>query len=210
MASTSTKVGHGLAKALGIKLDYRNETGASKLTRGESVFSVDSSDSYVETEPTAIEWIQSVIPTGRQLLTYLRNLFPFTHWIFRYNLQWFLGDLVAGITVGAVVVPQGMAYAKLAELPVQFGLYSSFMGVLIYWFFATSKDITIGVSLTFDLASWLAKLTLVNSLSQSCLLSLATSSTTFRRRLLKSQATSWLPRSPSLQALSSVLSDSSA
>lgn len=38
-----------------------------------------------------------------------------------------------------------MAYAKLAELPVEFGLYSSFMGVLIYWFFATSKDITIGV-----------------------------------------------------------------
>lgn len=51
-----------------------------------------------------------------------------------------------GITVGAVVVPQGMAYAKLAELPVQYGLYSSFMGVLVYWFFATSKDITIGVS----------------------------------------------------------------
>lgn len=37
-----------------------------------------------------------------------------------------------------------MAYAKLAQLPVEFGLYSSFMGVLIYWFFATSKDITIG------------------------------------------------------------------
>ena len=39
-----------------------------------------------------------------------------------------------------------MAYAKLAELPVQFGLYSSFMGVLLYWPFGTSKDITIGVS----------------------------------------------------------------
>lgn len=51
-----------------------------------------------------------------------------------------------GITIGAVVIPQGMAYAKLAELPVQYGLYSSFMGVLVYWFFATSKDITIGVS----------------------------------------------------------------
>ena len=51
-----------------------------------------------------------------------------------------------GITVGCVVVPQSMAYAKLAELDPQFGLYSSFMGVLIYWFFATSKDITIGVS----------------------------------------------------------------
>jgi sodium-independent sulfate anion transporter 11 len=51
---------------------------------------------------------------------------------------------LSGITVGAVVVPQSMAYAKLANLPVEFGLYSSFMGVLIYWFFATSKDITIG------------------------------------------------------------------
>lgn len=90
----------------------------------------------------------SVVPTGGQLLTYARNLFPFTHWIMRYNLQWLYGDLVAGITVGAVVVPQGMAYAKLANLPPQFGLYSSFMGVLIYWFFATSKDITIGVSFT--------------------------------------------------------------
>lgn len=41
-------------------------------------------------------------------------------------------------------VPLGMAYAKLAQLPVQFGLYSSFVGVMLYWFFATSKDITIG------------------------------------------------------------------
>lgn len=56
-----------------------------------------------------------------------------------------LGSFCIGITVGAVVVPQSMAYAKLALLPVEFGLYSSFMGVLIYWFFATSKDITIGV-----------------------------------------------------------------
>lgn len=52
---------------------------------------------------------------------------------------------MTGITIGAVVVPQGMAYAQLATLEVQFGLYSSFVGVLIYWFFATSKDITIGV-----------------------------------------------------------------
>lgn len=53
---------------------------------------------------------------------------------------------IAGVTVAGVVVPQGMSYAELANLPVQFGLYTSFMGVLIYWFFATSKDITIGVS----------------------------------------------------------------
>lgn len=40
-----------------------------------------------------------------------------------------------------------MGYASLANLEPQFGLYSSFMGVLVYWFFATSKDITIGVSI---------------------------------------------------------------
>jgi solute carrier family 26 (sodium-independent sulfate anion transporter), member 11 len=56
-----------------------------------------------------------------------------------------------GITVGAVVVPQSMAYAKLAQLPPEFGLYSAFMGVCIYWIFATSKDITIGVSLVIQL-----------------------------------------------------------
>jgi MFS superfamily sulfate permease-like transporter len=62
----------------------------------------------------------------------------------------FPSNRVSGVTVGAVVIPQGMAYAKLAALPVEFGLYSSFMGVLLYWFFATSKDITIGVSNTTD------------------------------------------------------------
>ena len=145
MADTRTKIGHGLAKVLGIKLDYRK--GAQPpISRGESVFSIASADSYTETEPTSGEWLRSVLPSQRKCMMYFYNLFPFTHWILRYNLQWLTGDLIAGITIGAVVVPQGMAYAKLAELPVEFGLYSSFMGVLLYWFFATSKDITIGVS----------------------------------------------------------------
>ncbi|KIW62478.1 hypothetical protein PV04_10651 [Phialophora macrospora] len=140
MASLQSKIGHGLAKGLGIKLDYRNDS----VTRGESTYSVSTADSYVEDEPRTIDWIKDLFPTRRQWLDYLRSLFPFTHWIMRYNTQWLIGDLVAGITVGAVVVPQSMAYAKLAELPPEYGLYSSFMGVLIYWFFATSKDITIG------------------------------------------------------------------
>jgi len=144
MPSTSTKVGHGLAKVLGIKLDYRQEMQAEKITRGESVFSVSSADTFVEAEPTVWEWFRDVTPTKSGMVTYGRNLFPFTRWIGRYNLQWLYGDLVAGITIGAVVVPQGMAYAKLAQLAPEYGLYSSFMGVLIYWFFATSKDITIG------------------------------------------------------------------
>lgn len=143
MASTSTKIGHGLAKVLGIRLNER-QAQDDALTRGESTYSVNTGDTYVEEEPRTIDWLRDLQPTRTELAQYCRNLFPFTKWILRYNAQWLAGDLVAGITIGAVVVPQGMAYAKLAELPVQYGLYSSFMGVLIYWFFATSKDITIG------------------------------------------------------------------
>jgi sodium-independent sulfate anion transporter 11 len=148
-STTGSKIGHALAKGLGIKLDYRDDAPRRRPSlggKGGSVFSVDSADSYVEHEPTVKEWFVDVIPSGHALGQYFVNLFPFTRWIMRYNLQWLMGDLVAGITVGAVVVPQSMAYAKLAQLPVEYGLYSSFMGVLIYWFFATSKDITIGVS----------------------------------------------------------------
>lgn len=150
---TASKWGRAIvSKGLRIQLPYRDPLGAASepVTRGESTFSMGTVDtySYNEPEPTSIEWIHEITPTGPQIGRYLINLFPFITWIGNYNLQWLWGDLIAGITVGAVVVPQGMAYAKLAELEVQYGLYSSFMGVLIYWFFATSKDITIGVSET--------------------------------------------------------------
>lgn len=168
MSSTSTKIGHGLAKFFNIKLQS-NEPYMDEVTRDGSVLSSGSAyatDTFVEEPVTVGEYFREVTPGGKDIMTYISSLFPFTHWISRYNWIWFAGDLVAGqwkiipqililestltrepgITIGAVVVPQGMGYAKLAELPVEFGLYSSFMGVLIYWFFATSKDITIGVS----------------------------------------------------------------
>ncbi|KZF25896.1 sulfate permease [Xylona heveae TC161] len=143
-ASLPSKTGHLLAKVLGIKLDDQRQNEQAVVTRGESIVSVSTTDTFVEEEPTAVEWVRETLPSGHELVQYARSLFPFTNWILRYNLQWLFGDLVAGITVGCVVVPQGMAYAGLAELKPEFGLYSSFMGVLIYWFFATSKDITIG------------------------------------------------------------------
>ncbi|KZS89863.1 high affinity sulfate permease [Sistotremastrum niveocremeum HHB9708] len=75
---------------------------------------------------------------------YLLSLFPFLQWIGRYNLTWLTGDVIAGLTVGIVLVPQSMSYAKIATLPPQYGLYSSFVGVFVYCFFATSKDVSIG------------------------------------------------------------------
>ena len=92
----ATKVGHALAKVLGIKLQYRNELN-EEIRRGESVFSIQTTDTYVEEEPRSVEWIREVIPSKHDLAVYTRSLFPFTHWIGRYNLQWLIGDLVAGM-----------------------------------------------------------------------------------------------------------------
>lgn len=90
---TAQKVGHGLAKVLGIKLE---DNGANSVTRGESTFSTVSGDTYVEEEPSTIDWLKKGIPTGRQAGRFFVNLFPATRWLPRYNVQWFLGDLVAG------------------------------------------------------------------------------------------------------------------
>ena len=140
-----SKVGHGVAGVLGIELQRthrRRENGG--VTRGESATSISDENAYTDLEPTVLDWFKENVPTTQGVHRYFVNLFPFARWVPRYNLRWLLGDVIAGITVGSVVIPQGMAYASLAQLPPQFGLYSSFMGVLLYWLFATSKDITIG------------------------------------------------------------------
>ncbi|KAJ7273488.1 sulfate permease [Mycena haematopus] len=80
----------------------------------------------------------------RPAINYVLSLFPILTWITRYNLGWAWGDFISGLTVGMVLVPQGMSYAQIATLPVQYGLYSSFVGVVIYCLFATSKDVSIG------------------------------------------------------------------
>ena len=103
MASAATKVGHGLAKILGIDLHYRNETGSERITRGESVFTIDSADTYVEGEPTAKEWLQDTLPSGEELRQYCYSLFPFVHWIGHYNVQWLIGDLVAGTSNSCII-----------------------------------------------------------------------------------------------------------
>lgn len=105
------------------------------------------SDPYFEHEPSVLEELrQHLCPTAQGTINYLRSLFPFIGWLPRYNRRWLLGDAIAGLTVGLVVIPQAMAYALLATLSPDFGLYTSFSGAATYWLFGTSKDIVIGVS----------------------------------------------------------------
>ncbi|CAG9786111.1 unnamed protein product [Diatraea saccharalis] len=69
---------------------------------------------------------------------------PITRWITEYNSEKAVADIIAGITVGLTVIPQALAYATLAGLDPQYGLYSSFMGCFVYIFFGSCKDITLG------------------------------------------------------------------
>lgn len=90
-----------------------------------------------EPKPTAVGQVKSMIASK----------FPILKWGPRYSYSDLQGDVVAGLTVGLMVVPQSLAYAsKLAQLPPKYGLWSSYMGVFIYMFFGTSKDITLGYS----------------------------------------------------------------
>uniref|UniRef100_A0A672HE71 Sodium-independent sulfate anion transporter n=1 Tax=Salarias fasciatus TaxID=181472 RepID=A0A672HE71_SALFA len=74
----------------------------------------------------------------------LKAWLPILSWLPRYNLKWLQMDVLAGVTVGLTTVPQALAYAEVAGLPVQYGLYSAFMGGFIYTVLGTSKDVTLG------------------------------------------------------------------
>lgn len=74
----------------------------------------------------------------------LKRIFPFLSWFENYNLKYFRSDLVAGITVALVLIPQSMAYAKLAGLPVYYGLYAAFLPTMIAAMFGSSYQLASG------------------------------------------------------------------
>ncbi|MBT8194835.1 MAG: solute carrier family 26 protein [Bacteroidia bacterium] len=74
----------------------------------------------------------------------MKNLIPALDWIQNYKKEYLTGDLTAGLTVGVMLIPQGMAYSMLAGLPPIYGLYASTIPLIIYALFGTSRQLAVG------------------------------------------------------------------
>ncbi len=74
----------------------------------------------------------------------MQQYFPFLEWAKNYKESDLSGDLIAGLTVGVMLIPQGMAYAMLAGLPPIYGLYASTIPLFIYALFGTSRQLAVG------------------------------------------------------------------
>lgn len=95
------------------------------------------------TDPNVIRVKSWVGPLCRRLptatLDYLVEKLPVAQWLPHYHPKWIIQDVIAGITLGVMFIPQGLAYAKIATIPVEHGLYSCWLPSALYFFLGTSK-----------------------------------------------------------------------
>ena len=74
----------------------------------------------------------------------IANYLPALQWIKNYDRDWLKGDISAGLTVGVMLIPQGMAYAMLAGLPPIHGLYAVTLPLAVYAILGTSRQLAVG------------------------------------------------------------------
>lgn len=74
----------------------------------------------------------------------LAKYIPSINWITHYKKEWLKGDLSAGLTVGVMLIPQGMAYAMIAGVEPIYGLYASIVPLIVYAIFGTSRQLAVG------------------------------------------------------------------
>ena len=78
---------------------------------------------------------------------------PKRSWLFAYQKEWLRPDVVAGLTAAAIVIPKAMAYATIAGLPVQVGLYTAFVPMVIYSVLGTSRVLSVSTTTTIAILS---------------------------------------------------------
>ncbi|XP_062157436.1 probable sulfate transporter 3.4 [Alnus glutinosa] len=79
-----------------------------------------------------------------KLILALQFFFPIFQWGSEYNVSLLRSDVISGLTIASLAIPQGISYAKLANLPPIVGLYSSFVPPLIYSILGSSRHLGVG------------------------------------------------------------------
>ena len=74
----------------------------------------------------------------------MKKIFPILNWLPNYKASYLKGDLFAGLTVGVILIPQGIAYAIIAGLPPIYGLYTALVPQIMYTLFGTSRQLATG------------------------------------------------------------------
>ena len=75
-------------------------------------------------------------------------LIPARAWLAKYDRAWLRPDIVAGLAAGAVVIPKAMAYAAIAGLPLQVGLYTACLPMVVYALLGTSRVLSVSSTST--------------------------------------------------------------
>lgn len=74
----------------------------------------------------------------------LKKHIPILQWLPNYKKAWLKNDVFAGLTIGVILIPQGIAYAIIAGLPPIYGLYTAMIPQIVYAFLGTSRQLAIG------------------------------------------------------------------
>ena len=78
----------------------------------------------------------------------LSSVIPISEWLAGYRAEWLRFDVIAGLTAAAVVIPKALAYASIAGLPLQVGLYMVFVPVVIYAVLGSSRTLSMSTTTT--------------------------------------------------------------
>mmetsp|Transcript_114244 Transcript_114244/g.369117 ORF Transcript_114244/g.369117 Transcript_114244/m.369117 type:complete len:858 (-) Transcript_114244:88-2661(-) len=89
-------------------------------------------------------WRKSQGDDQSQVMKFMKTYMPVFTWLPQLNLKSVQADVIAGLTVGVMVIPQGMSYAAIAGLPYIYGLYSACVPTFVYAFFGQSRQLAVG------------------------------------------------------------------
>lgn len=89
---------------------------------------------------------QGVTCTAPRVRSTLTGFFPVVRWLPKYKLREYVwGDVMSGMIVGIILVPQAIAYCLLAGVDPIYGLYTSFYANIIYFLMGTSRHVSVGI-----------------------------------------------------------------